>query len=284
MTNEMENKNKIVSTADETVSYFEKLDKQNKQKFISGLGLYLKGVSDVTMKSKDKELFLKIKKLDYSIIAKLVKKLKEISNDNESNIQTRDTKDIKQTDDDKYLVNNKIEKNNLEFTKEDEEYLEDRFGIEVYDGGAIGRGKTPSRKITDEGSGSDLDVRGESMYEARKKTDIATPFTFIYEYKGNIEKFHGKYLVAVAGWTGMGIDNGGRSGFVAVNIKYSKELHPRTEEWLLKKAVEEYDRNFKNDTNARFRYGKEFERLESSDYDKKIKFEPYQIQGYTLNN
>ncbi|MEI6352987.1 MAG: hypothetical protein WCO35_03595 [Candidatus Nomurabacteria bacterium] len=284
MTSGMEKKNGIISVREEAISYFEKLEKQDKQKFISDMGLYFKGISDVFTKPKDKELFLKIRKLDYPIIAKLVTKLKEISNNDDSNIKSIDIKESKQTNDDKYLVNNKIEKNNLEFTKEDEQYLEKIFDIEVYSNGGSGRGNTLIDKIKNEDSGENLDVREDSFFKARKEAGIATPFTFIYEYKGIMKEFHGKYLVAVAGWTGMGIDNGYRDGFVAVNVKYTKNLHPKAEEWLLKKTVEEYERNFKNNKNARYRYSKEFKRLESSGDDKTIKFDPSQVKGYTLKN
>ena len=183
------------------------------------------------------------------------------------------------------IIKNEINKPEIslleKMTEKDMEWLEDRFGIEVYDGGAIGRGDTPPQKIHDNMSGATFDSREDAWVEAERKAGPGTPFTFIYDYYGRVEKWSGKYLIAVAGWTLRGVSNGDRNGIVSVNIKYAKGLHPRTEEWLLKKAVEEYERNFKNNRDARIRYSKEFERLEFFGNDKTIKFDPSQIKGYT---
>lgn len=287
------NKNKEEIIKEEIFDYFNKLNIEEKEKFAWEL-YYLFMQPSKPIKDENKEILLKIKNISRGTADKWLKSLREIiknekSNINENTSKTKNTEDkkldnIDQSKGDKYLVEaKKSQKNDLEMTEKDKQWLEDRFGIEVYDGGAMGRGNTLPQKIHDNMSGASLDCRDNAWIEASKKAGLTTPFTFLYDYHGFVEKEHGKYLVAVAGWTGSGISNGDRTGIVAVNIKYAKDLHPQTEEWLLKKAVEEYERNFKNDKSARIRYSKEFERLESFENDKRIKFDPSQIKGYTLH-
>ena len=286
------NKNKE-EIKEEIFDYFKKLNIEEKDEFAWELYYFFVQPSK-PIKDKNKEILLKIKNVSRDTADKWLKSLREIikierSNINENITKIKNTEDknlnnISQSKDAKYLVEaKKSEKNDLEITEKDSQWLEDRFGIEVYDGGAIGTGDTPPQKIHDNMSGVTIDFRENAWVEASRKAGPNTPFTFIYDYHGRIEELFGKYLVAVAGWTQSGISNGDRTGIVAVNIKYAKSLPPQTEEWLLKKAVEEYERNFNNNRNARIRYSKEFERLEIFGDDKKIKFDPSQIKGYTLH-
>lgn len=278
---------------EEIFDYFKKLNIEEKEEFAWEL-YYLLMQPYNPVKDKNKEILLKIKNVSRETADEWLKSLREIiktekSNINENtsrikNVVNKNLDNISQSKSDKYLAETKkSEKSDLEMTEKDKQWLEDRFGIEVYDGGAIGIGDTPPQKIHDDMSGATFDSREREWIEASRKAGPGTPFTFIYDYHGRRENLSGKYLVAVAGWTQSGISNGDRTGIVSVNIKYAKGLPPQTEEWLLKKAVEEYERNFKNNQSARIRYGKEFKKLESFGDDKNIKFDLSQIKGYTLH-